>query len=160
MRFQETANRNQFEAAFPVQSSACKPSHTTDTSSASSSANSLSNNIINNNNFIRQQRCLFSNSKCNAGKSMLSIKEVDPNFTIKNKQLNKSTTINKKASKHFNLSNDNDCYVTQMKTASGEKNSALSRLLSKMTNQSEDLNKINGSNMPPLPPNQQKVSFF
>lgn len=174
MRFQETANRNQFEAAFPVAASSCKTTRTGQTSPDSGpSSNSLSNNIISNNNFIRQQKSLFSNlnARCNAGKSMLSIKEqldAGQNFAVKKQQQHqlpsKTATINKKAGgKHLNLALGNrECYVTQIKTtAADQKNSALSRLISKMTSQTDEaLNKSDSENSTIPPPPQQRVSFF
>lgn len=179
MRFQETANRNQFEAAFPVPTSTCKSARTAQSSlDSGASSNSLSNNIISNNNFIRQQKSLFSNlnARCNAGKTMLSIKEQldgGQNFAAKSKpppqpgtnQPGKTATINKKAGKHLNLAaiGNRDCYVTQIKTASDQKNSALSRLLSKMTSQTDEaLNKSDSDQNSPIPPppTQQRVSFF
>ena len=171
MRFQETANRNQFEAAFPVQVSSCKTARAGQASlDGGPSSNSLSNNIISNNNFIRQQKSLFSNlnARCNAGKTMLSIKEQldgGQNFAVKKQQPGKTATINKQAAKHLNLAIGNrDCYVTQIKTAADQKNSALSRLLSKMTSQQDEaLNKSDSENSPnsiPPPPTQQRVSFF
>lgn len=178
MRFQETANRNQFEAAFPVPASTCKSARTGQSSlDSGASSNSLSNNIISNNNFIRQQKSLFSNlnARCNAGKTMLSIKEqldAGQNFAAAAKsklppqqQPGKTATINKKAGKHLNLAaiGNRECYVTQIKTASDQKNSALSRLISKMTSQTDEaLNKSDSDpNSPiPPPPTQQRVSFF
>lgn len=188
MRFQD-ASRNQFESSFPVQTTnlQCKSTRSTNSNlDTSTPSNLLNNNIISNNNFIRQQKSLFSNlnTRCNAGKTMLSINEqIDSNFTIKNKhQSNKTATINKKTGKHLNLSN-NDCFVTQIKTSADQKNSALSRLISKMSNQTDEANKATTSNnianniannlannttttdldeqqLPPLPANSQRVSFF
>lgn len=91
---------------------------------------------------------------------MLSITEQDPNFTIKNKSVTKTATINKKAGKHLNLNLTNDeCYVTQLKTSTDQKNSALSRLISKMTNQDETNNEID-QNAPSTQQHIQRVSFF
>ena len=191
MRFQENASRNQFESSFPPQTLQPNYKTTTRQSKATSSSNSsngslennqsnlLNNNIISNNNFIRQQKSLFSNlnSKCNGNKTILSINEqIDSNFTIKNKnhQSNKTATINKKIGKnlnHLNLNGTNDCYVTQIKTSTDQKNSALSRLISKMSNHESDEmlenNKINDldqqqqqpTNLPTLS-TQSRVSFF
>ena len=161
MRFQENANRNQFEAVFPVQTTSCKSANQR-ASNNRLEASSLGNNIISNNNFIRQQKSLFSNlnSRCNAGKSMLSIKEqIDPNFTAV--KPGKMATINKKASKHLNMGG-NECYVTQIKTSSDQKNSALNRLISKMTSQPDESTscKADQADLPTQSHNTQRVSFF